>query len=271
MTHLARVQETFGAIAADYHEGQARRLNRRLWLRLARPRPTDVALDVATGTGAVAAMLTPEVAAVVGIDASRAMLAEAQAELARSEGSRAVLLEGDVASMPFVDETFDLVTCSRALHHMVDATAVVAQVARVTRPGGRLVVLDNVTYEEPSLAARHNELETVRDPSHARTLSPAELAGVVTAAGYDVRTLLVDEVLRPVPVWLADAGTDERVAAALVEEVERDHRNGDPFATAHFSPSPQGWRFRYRVAWLAATREGGYRSRSLSGSTRSGG
>ena len=40
MTHLERVQERFGAIAADYHAGQALRLNRRLWLRLAVPRQT---------------------------------------------------------------------------------------------------------------------------------------------------------------------------------------------------------------------------------------
>jgi SAM-dependent methyltransferase len=254
--HLARVQERFGAIAADYRAGQARRLNRRLWLRLARPQRTDVALDVATGTGAVAAMLAPEVAAVVGLDASRAMLAQAREELARIEGARSILLEGDVASMPFLDATFDLVTCSRALHHTADAAAVVHELARVTRPGGRLVVLDNVTYDEPSLAARHNELETVRDPSHARTLSPGELARTVEAAGYSVTTLLVDEVLRPVATWLEDAGTDERVAAALLEEVERSHRDGDRFATAHFSPSAEGWRLRYRVAWLAAVRGG---------------
>jgi SAM-dependent methyltransferase len=255
VTHLARVQERFGAIAADYHAGQARRLNRRLWLRLAEPRPTDLALDVATGTGAVAAMLAPEVAALVGVDASPAMLAEARDELEQHEATRTVLLVGDIASMPFLDATFDLVTCSRALHHTPDAAAVVAEIARVTRPCGRLVVLDNVTYEEPSLAARHNELETLRDPSHARTLSPDGLARTTEAAGFRIRTLLVDEVMRPVSTWLEDAGADEGVAAAILEQVERGHRSGAPVAAAHFSASPDGWRLRYRVAWLEATRE----------------
>ncbi|MGO9321572.1 MAG: class I SAM-dependent methyltransferase [Solirubrobacteraceae bacterium] len=114
-------------------------------------------LDVATGTGMVAAELLARAdCSVVGLDQSREMLAVARTRFAaaeppaelspaeRSPGgrSRVELVEGQAESLPFADESFDALTFTYLLRYVDDPQATMRELARVVRPGGRVVSLE---------------------------------------------------------------------------------------------------------------------------------
>lgn len=108
-------------------------------------------LDVGCGSGALFAALRAKGAVVTGVDASRAMI-----ELARQRlGEGADLVESDVSRpLPFADRTFDDVVASLVLHYLRDWTAPLAEMRRVLKPGGRLILSVNhpsvykLTYPE---------------------------------------------------------------------------------------------------------------------------
>jgi len=107
------------------------------------PRAGQRVLDVATGTGMVAAELLARAdCAVVGIDQSAEMLAAARARFAHLEGSRVELLEGQAEALPFADESFDALTFTYLLRYVDDPRATVRELARVVRPGGRVASLE---------------------------------------------------------------------------------------------------------------------------------
>lgn len=101
-----------------------------------------LALDVATGTGRLPLALLEQPSfqgRVIGLDLSRKMLSVAAEKLAPF-GERAILMHHAAESLPFPDDTFDLVTCLEALEFMMDPIAVLREQVRVLRPGGLLVL-----------------------------------------------------------------------------------------------------------------------------------
>jgi demethylmenaquinone methyltransferase/2-methoxy-6-polyprenyl-1,4-benzoquinol methylase len=117
---------------------------RRALVTALEPRDRERVLDVATGTGMVAAELISRCACtVVGIDQSPEMLAGARARFGASdEGSRVELLEGEAEHLPFADESFDALTFTYLLRYVEDPAATVAELARVVRAGGRVASLE---------------------------------------------------------------------------------------------------------------------------------
>lgn len=99
-------------------------------------------LEVGIGTGRNLAHY-PDSAAVTGIDLSGRMLARAVRRIGRS-GSDARLLQANVESLPFPDATFDTVTATCVFCSVADPVTGLAEVARVTRPGGRILLLEHV-------------------------------------------------------------------------------------------------------------------------------
>ncbi|HEY7176427.1 MAG TPA: demethylmenaquinone methyltransferase, partial [Micromonosporaceae bacterium] len=115
-------------------------------------RAGDVVLDLAAGTGVSTAELARSGATVVGLDISQGMLRAGK--LARPATT---LLAGDAFALPFGDATFDAVTISFGLRNIHDTAAALAEMARVTRPGGRLIVCEfshptNGTFRHAYLA-----------------------------------------------------------------------------------------------------------------------
>lgn len=104
---------------------------------LIEPLPPGDALDAACGTGRHARWLAARGHRVIGIDATPEML-----ELAREAMPDADLRLGDLTALPVETASVDLVVCALALTHCEDLRAPVAELARVLRPGGRLVVSD---------------------------------------------------------------------------------------------------------------------------------
>ncbi|MDR1295153.1 MAG: demethylmenaquinone methyltransferase [Bifidobacteriaceae bacterium] len=99
--------------------------------------PGDRVLDLAAGTGASTVALADCGADVVAVDISAGMLIEA-----RGRGAVRDAIVGDGEHLPFADGVFDAVTISFGLRNVADSPAVLRELARVTRPGGRLVVCE---------------------------------------------------------------------------------------------------------------------------------
>ncbi len=156
----ARVRDLFDTIAARYdllNDLQSFGLHR-LWKRrlvkFASIGPGQRALDVCCGTGDVTLRLAKEGASVVGVDFSPRMLQWAQKRLERQRRSRNDLgpvefIEADAQRLPFPDESFDAVTIAYGLRNLPDPIQGLEEMFRVTKEGGRVVVLDFAVPEGP--------------------------------------------------------------------------------------------------------------------------
>lgn len=144
--------------------------------------PADTVLDVACGPGLVVGAFARVARHVTGIDITPAMIERAR-ELTREKGLTNVTLQvGDVLPLPYPDASFSLVTSRFAFHHLPDPRAVLVEMARVCRPGGRVVVADVMASADPRKAEAFNRMERLRDPSHVRALALAELTALFPGA-----------------------------------------------------------------------------------------
>jgi len=141
-----RIREMFDAIAPRYDSmndimsfGIHRLWKRKLRRLAGKPRGRGLALDLAGGTGDVAALLADANWAVVVCDPSKGML---KAGIDANAGPRIRWVSGGGEALPFADRTFDLVTLSFGLRNMTDRKATLAEVERVLVPGGRFLCLE---------------------------------------------------------------------------------------------------------------------------------
>ncbi|HEY6445596.1 MAG TPA: methyltransferase domain-containing protein [Acidobacteriaceae bacterium] len=150
-------------------------------VRMARPQPADTALDVASGPGLLVCSLARMVRHATGIDLTPAMLEQARRSQAAERVENVTWRQGDVSALPWRAGSFDIVTCRFAFHHFPDPLAVLRQMRRVCRAGGRIVVADSAPAADK--AATFNAMETMRDPSHTRALPVEEMTELFVAAG----------------------------------------------------------------------------------------
>jgi ubiquinone/menaquinone biosynthesis C-methylase UbiE len=141
------------------------------------PQRGERALDVGTGAGALALALASHVAEVVGIDTEAELIARAR----ERAPANATFQEADATSLPFGAAAFDLAGTIRTLHHVRRPELVVAELARVTRPGGRILVVDQLAPPDPLEALAIDRFERSRDPDHQRLLSDQDLRNLFDA------------------------------------------------------------------------------------------
>lgn len=163
------------------------------WMAIA---PGMRILDAGCGAGGMAVAMALRGADVVAIDPDPAHLeATRQLALERGAGSALDIREGDITALDAEGDSFDLVWCSRVLHHIPDMTLATRELARVTRPGGRVAVReggfafrvlpDDLGYGEPWLEDRLGAAGV------GRFARPRDLEGSVRY-GYGWPRLLLD-------------------------------------------------------------------------------
>jgi SAM-dependent methyltransferase len=141
------------------------------------PRGDERAIDAGTGAGALAFALAPLVREVVGVDRVPELLA-----LARERAPANVeLVEADATQLPFEDGSFDLAGTLRTLHHAARPEVIVAELARVTRAGGHVLVVDQLAPLDPLEALALDRFERARDASHTRLLPDGDLHSLFDA------------------------------------------------------------------------------------------
>ena len=168
-------RERFGKTAdriAALQDARAAELEAKV-VRFVAPGGEELALDSGSGAGALAFALAPHVREVVAVDLVPELLEEG-----RKRGERfpnVSFAEGDATKLPLEDGSFDLTGSLRTLHHIARPELAVAELARLTRPGGRVLVVDQIAPVDPVAAAELNAFERARDPSHARALADIDL------------------------------------------------------------------------------------------------
>src|SRR6185503_9479402 len=110
-------------------------------------------LDI--GTGSVLQLVGGEVKAAIGVDLSREMLQVARANLNRAQLGNCQVRQADMYQLPFPPGSFDAVTMHMVLHFAEEPARVLAEAARVLRPGGRIVVVDFARHAMTALAEEH--------------------------------------------------------------------------------------------------------------------
>jgi len=162
------VRARFGATAERVAEHARQQIDavREQLRSFVAPSSGDRAIDSGTGAGTLALALSRLVREVVGVDIVPELL-----ELARKGAPENVtFVEGDATALPFETGSFDLACSRRTLHHIAHPEAAIAELARVTAPGGRVYVDDQIAPVDPLDALELDRFEHARDPSHTRTL-----------------------------------------------------------------------------------------------------
>jgi SAM-dependent methyltransferase len=242
-THRDRILDQFTRQAVPFSTAPGIKDDRALALLVeaSGAGPDDTVLDVACGPGLVVGAFAGVVRHATGIDMTPAMLSRAREVTA---GLANVTLDhGDVQALPYADGTFSIVVSRFAFHHFPDAAAVLREMRRVCRPGGRVVVCDLLASDDPAKAAEFHRIEMLRDPSHHRALRLAELEALFAAAGiaapvhtyyklpFELEGLLERSFPRPEDV--------EMIRAAYTASVDGDtlglgsHRKGDEIRAAY--------------------------------------
>jgi SAM-dependent methyltransferase len=226
-SHQARILDQFTRQAVPFSEAPSMRDEQALALLAdaAELQPGDTTLDVACGPGLLVRHFAPRVRQAVGVDLTPAMLARAR-QLCAEAGRTNVRFEtGDANALPFADASFDVVTSRFAFHHFESPRQVLAEIVRVCRPGGRIVVCDAVCPPDAAGAELFNRLERLRDPSTTRFLPEAELLDLFADAGLAARPTRYRvplELEAQMRASFPREGDGDVVRALLREQLEAD-------------------------------------------------
>jgi SAM-dependent methyltransferase len=183
--------------------------------RFVQPAGDERALDSGTGTGALAFALAPHVREVVGVDREPGVLAEGR----RRAGAfpNVTFVEGDATNLAFESGSFDLAGCARTLHHVHRPELVISELARVTRLGGRVLVIDQLAPADPLLAYEVDRFERARDASHERLLPDVDVRALLEANGLVVVRTDFGEERRDLDCYLDLAGCEGEARARATE------------------------------------------------------
>lgn len=237
-----KAREVFGERAAFYTTSKCHTDPQVLGrvVELAQARPQWRALDIGTGTGHTAFALASHVARVVATDITPEMLTEGEKLQDKNGLANVSFREADVHKLPFPDASFDLVTCRRAAHHFSEIETAVAEMVRVLKAGGRVVIDDRSVAEDDFVDATMNELDLYHDRSHVRQYRPSEWRTMLEAAGVAVDAVEPYTRHRPLTDLTRDVvAEDVALIHAMVadwDEAERAKMNyaeidGEPYIT----------------------------------------
>ncbi len=209
--------------------------------------PGMAVLDVACGPGIVACALAGKGGHVTGIDLTPAMIETARARQRQTGLTGMDWRVGNATELPFAEGAFDRVVTRYSFHHLQDPAAALAEMKRVCRPGGRVVVID--ATPSPETQAAYDRMETVRDPSHTSALTLDQLRGLgrdaglreVAVTGYRLEALLAS---------LADAHD----MAALDALFDADIESGQDRIGVGAWRAADGIRFHFPISIVAWAR-----------------
>jgi ubiquinone/menaquinone biosynthesis C-methylase UbiE len=175
------VRARFGATAervADHARQQIETVREQLRTFVV-PSGDERAIDSGTGAGTLALALAPLVREVVGVDIVPELLEQAR----KGAPENVTFVEGDATDLPFETGSFDLACTRRTLHHIAHPEPAIAELARVTVPGGHIFVDDQIAPVDPLDAFALDRFERARDPSHTRTLPDVDFRQLFEANG----------------------------------------------------------------------------------------
>ena len=222
--HIAR--EVFTRSSGSYvaRKASVDQASHEAMVRLSGVKFSDAVLEVACGPAFVGLLFAEKACNVVGVDL--AQLEKAAARKTSRGVENLTFVEGDVNSLPFSSEPFDLVACHKAFHHFSNPAQVLQEIRRVLSTQGRLVLGDSLSSDYPAKSALHNEIERMRDPSHVKMYSLAELQNFVSSVGFEIDRYERLEDERDFEWWMSvispPANIVKQIKSKLIESIPED-------------------------------------------------
>lgn len=230
---FTRTAEAFAKFATrDTPEALAERLEFTAFRR------DDTVLDVACGPGAFVLAAATRVQFARGVDLTAEMLRQARALQAKLGVTNAAFDLGEAERLPYGDASFDVVSCQFAFHHLLRPETVLAEMNRVTKPGGRVLVVDSVGPDDLAARDLHNHIERLRDPSHTLTLNLSDFRRLFSDQKLSVEKQRVLGRPRSFNKWMLRAGHDR--SDPSYQSVRRLVEEAIPGDRAGFSASIDG-------------------------------
>jgi SAM-dependent methyltransferase len=207
-------------------------------------------LDVACGPGVVSRAVAARVGTVTGVDLTPAMVEEAEHKALDEGIDNVSFLLGDATALDFTDGSFDGAITRFSFHHIPVPSRVLAEMARLVRSDGWIVVGDQVTDDDGEGAAWHQEIERLRDPTHWAS----QRLGRLRVMGEELGLELEEERLVPIEIdfedWLA-RGSAGQSASPLIDKLLAERPGGAE--SFRVTPGAEGRRLHQRY-WLGRWR-----------------
>lgn len=140
----------------------------------------DEVLDVACGPGMVACEFAKIAHHVTGIDITEKMIVQAEKRQKELQRTNMTWLVGQAIPLPYEDNSFSMVITRYSFHHFLEPKKALAEMIRVCRPGGTILIAD-VAISSMQVDA-YNQMEKLRDPSHTRALSHEEWVQILNSS-----------------------------------------------------------------------------------------
>ena len=176
--HKGRVVEEFNRAAAAYSERTKDRFDATGVVDFSRVAPQDTVLEVGAGTGNFLALFEGHAARRIALDLTPGML-----DVAR-EKPGLLLVQADARSLPMRSSSVELVASAQALHHMWEPLPVLREMRRVS--SHHLLIVDQLATENYEEIAFMNQLETIRDPTHATSRPRSAFHILIQSAGLEI-------------------------------------------------------------------------------------
>jgi len=189
-------------------------------LPLLKPARGEHLLDIATGAGHTAIFFARLGLEVTAVDVSPAMLAQTETA-SRDAGVTVNTVQAPAESLPFASSRFDLATCRMAAHHFACPASFCMEAVRVLRPGGHLLLIDGTVEDghEEAEAWAH-EVESLRDPSHNRLITPLKWTHLLGHVGFRVLHQEIQPLQQPDLEWYFEtADTPEENRQAVLKRI----------------------------------------------------
>jgi ubiquinone/menaquinone biosynthesis C-methylase UbiE len=243
--HNRLVQEEFERAAEGFSERTAHRFDALGVVVFSRFEPGESVVEVGAGTGNFLALFESGAGFALALDLTPGML---QVGLRRHPGIEAVACEG--ARLPLRDRCIDLACSAQALHHMRKPVPVVAEMRRVARDSGRVLIVDQLAPERYEEARALYELEVLRDPSHAASRPASAYRTIVLAAGLAIldERIVLEQTRFSKWMWPGEF-PEERIEAVRAFIATRGHETGKGFER-----DGDDWVFTRRRIMLLAVR-----------------
>jgi ubiquinone/menaquinone biosynthesis C-methylase UbiE len=224
MEHNEKIIEQFSLQAIPFSELAGHSDSLQMLIEFSEVSDTDSVLDVACGPGIVACKFAEYAAHITGIDITPKMIEQAKNRQQEKNLTNTSWEIGNVMPLPFPDSHFSLVITRYSFHHFLDPMAVMSEMVRVCKPGGKVMVVDLML--PPDKVDAFNHMEKLRDPSHTKALCSNEMAAIIGGTGlegikterYKVNMELEAQLAASFP----NPGDDEKLRQMFSSDIGQD-------------------------------------------------
>lgn len=237
----------FRRAAPGFAERTAGRFDKMGVAGFARVQPHETVLEVGAGTGNFLSLFEGAAARLVALDLTEGMLREA----GKRHPSQHLVL-GNAFALPFASRSIELVASAQALHHVHRPVPVLKEMRRVCAQEGRVLIVDQLATESYEQIAFMNEVETLRDPSHAMSRPASAFRAIVLAAGLEIVDERIFQDRSRFSNWMWPGEFPQERIDAVKEFVARF----GPDTGMGFEPDGDDWTFTRRRIMLLARRAG---------------